>query len=182
MGHKLATDYPDRVLKLMVLDICPTLAMYSATDQEFATGYWHWFFLIQPSPFPEQMMLGNADVMISKFLRMSKVDFHPDAWEAYAAQLRDRGTVHGMCEDYRAAASRDLEEQREDLEKGRKIKCPVKVIWGNKGMIERKFRAVEEWKKVTENPDVTGEAFDCGHYIPEEKPEELLKAIEEYMR
>lgn len=182
VAHKLATDYPDKVLKLMVLDICPTLAMLNATDQLFATVYWHWFFLIQPAPFPEQVMLGNSEVMINKFLRLSKGDFHPDAWEAYAAQLRDKDTVRSMCEDYRAASTRDLEEQREDLEKGRKIKCPVKAIWGKLGLIERKFNAVEEWKKVCENEDVSGEAFDCGHYIPEEKPEELLKAIEEFMK
>jgi len=182
VAHKLAVDYPTRVRRLMVLDIAPTLAMYDATDRVFATWYWHWFFLIQPAPFPERLMLAAPDVMIAKFLRMPKGDFHPDAYEEYAAQLRDAATVHGMCEDYRAASTCDLEESKEDLEKGRKIKCPVKAIWGAKGLIQIKFNAVDEWKKVCDNADVTGQAFDCGHYIPEEKPDELFAAIEDFMK
>jgi len=182
VAHKLAVDYPDRVRRLLVLDIAPTLAMYEAADRVFATWYWHWFFLIQPAPFPERLILAAPDVMVAKLLRMPAGDFHPEAHAAYAAQLRDGAAVHAMCEDYRAASSRDLEEARDDLQSGRKIKCPVKVIWGAKGLIQIKFNAVDEWKKVCDNADVTGEAFDCGHYIPEEKPDELLAAIEEFMK
>jgi len=58
----------------------------------------------------------------------------------------------------------------------------VKAIWGAKGLIQIKFNAVDEWKKVCDNADVTGQAFDCGHYIPEEKPDELFAAIEDFMK
>jgi len=68
VAHKLCVDFPNRVSKVMVLDIAPTLAMFENTDQAFATTYWHWFFLIQPSPFPEQMMLANPDAFAKKCL------------------------------------------------------------------------------------------------------------------
>lgn len=183
VAHKLATDYPDRVTKLMVLDIAPTLAMYETVDKEFATKYWHWFFLIQPSPFPEQAILGNPDGFAAKCLgglpgSQSGI-FHPDALKEYTDLFQDKHGVHAMCEDYRAAASVDMEEQRDDIEKGRKIQCPLRVLWGKKGLIEIKYDAVAEWKKVCSS-EVSGEAVDSGHYIPEEAPEKLLEHIKSF--
>jgi haloacetate dehalogenase len=182
--HKLCIDHPDRVIKAMVLDICPTLAMFDQTDKLFATAYWHWFFLIQPTPFPEMMINYNPELFTQKFMALPGVPqetFHPDALKAYTDLFRDKAGCHGMCEDYRAGASIDMKEQREDIEKGRKIQCPLKVIWGKKGLIERKFNAVEEWRKVCSS-DVEGEAFECGHYIPEEKPELLLQHIQSWFK
>jgi haloacetate dehalogenase len=101
VAHKLAINYPDQVMKVMFLDICPTLAMYEATDMVFADKYWHWFFLIQQSPFPEQMILGNPDTMIKKCIRgwtpNSEV-FHPEAMKAYTELFQDKQGVHAMCE------------------------------------------------------------------------------------
>lgn len=97
----------------------------------------------------------------------------------YGKLLQDEGTVAGMCEDYRAAATVDLEEARRDLEEGRKIKCPIRVLWGKKGVIERCFDALEEWRAVCEG-EVSGEVVDSGHYIAEEVPEVLLNHVREF--
>lgn len=177
--HQLCINYPQRVIKAMVLDIAPTLAMFEQTDQLFATSYWHWFFLIQPAPFPEQALNANPELWARKCFSMPGVnpdDFHPDAMKAYVDMFRDYKGCHAMCEDYRAAASIDCEEQRADREQGRKMKCDLMVLWGKKGLVERKFDALAEWRKVCEG-EVVGEAIESGHYIPEEKPEELLERM-----
>jgi haloacetate dehalogenase len=184
VAHQLCVDHPDRVRKAMVLDIAPTLAMFEQTDQLFATAYWHWFFLIQPAPFPELAMNANVDLFTQKFMALPGVPqdvFHPDALEQYKALFKDRAGCHAMCEDYRAGASIDCEEQRRDLQEGRRIRCPLKVLWGKKGLVERKFDALGEWRKVSE-AEVVGEAMDSGHYIPEERPEELLQHILEWFK
>jgi len=177
--HQLCVNYPDKVLKAMLLDIVPTLAMFQATDQVAATAYWHWFFLIQPPPFPERAMNGDPELWAQKFMALPGVKqevFHPDALKAYTDLFRDTAGCHAMCEDYRAGATIDLEEQREDIKAGRKIKCPVKALWGAKGLVGTKFDALAEWRKVSDS-EVEGQAIDCGHYIPEERPEELLGHI-----
>jgi haloacetate dehalogenase len=182
--HKLCIDHPDKVIKAMVLDICPTLAMFEQTDQLFATVYWHWFFLIQAAPFPEMMLRNSPELFIQKFMALPGVPqdtFHPDALRAYTDLFRDKTGIHGMCEDYRAGATIDCQEQREDIAKGRKIQCPLKVLWGKKGLVERKFNALEEWRKVS-SAEVQGEALDCGHFIPEEKPEELLQHVQNWFK
>lgn len=186
VAHQLCINHPDKVIKAMVFDIAPTLAMFSATDQMMATTYWHWFFLIQPAPFPETVMLDSPELFAGKFMgagayggKNTSEVFHPDAMKEYTDLFRDKAGVHAMCEDYRAGASIDLDEQREDIEKGRKIQCPFKVLWGKHGIVEKKHDAIEEWKKVCSG-EVTGEALDCGHYIPEEKPQEVIEHIKNF--
>jgi len=186
VAHKMCVNYPGKVMKAMFLDIAPTLAMYNKTDFAFARAYWHWFFLIQPSPLPESMMLANPrgwieNTMGGRYGVGLKV-FDKGALESYVKQMGDEECVKGMCEDYRAAASIDLEESREDVEKGRKIKCPLRVLWGKRGVIEAQFDALKEWKAVAEEGLVDGECLNCGHYIPEEVPEDLLKNIKEFLK
>lgn len=167
----------------MMLDIAPTLAMFEKTDQEFATKYWHWFFLIQPSPFPETLILDNPEAFQVPFFGGSyagqKGFMDLQAIDEYVAQFKDEAGVHAMCEDYRAAATIDLVEQRSDKEAGKKIKCPVRVLWGKQGLIEKKFDCLAEWRAVCEN-EVSGEAVDSGHYIAEEVPDVLMKHVREF--
>ena len=178
VAHKLCVDHPGRVKKAIFLDIAPTLAMYSKTDYVFAKAYFHWFFLIQPSPLPESFLL-NADP--EAFLRAPKGAFHPFCLESYKRMLKDPACVHAMCEEYRASASVDLDAHREDEERGRRIQCPLMVLWGKSGIIEKCFDAVAEWKAVSDS-SVVGESLDCGHYIPEERPEELLAHITAFLK
>lgn len=185
VGHKLCVDYPERVVKAMFLDICPTLAMYEATDFEFAKAYFHWFFLVQRTPLPETMILGNPRQVTESFMGGRQGEglkiFDEHCFEQYVKNLSDPDTVHAMCQDYRAAATLDMDEQKRDLAEGRHIKCPLRVLWGQHGVVEKCFDAISEWRKVTETGvSVDGYAVDSGHYIPEQAPHELLSAIREF--
>lgn len=182
VAHKLCVDFPDRVKKVMVLDICPTLAMYEATDFDFAKAYFHWFFLIQQSPLPETMILGNPRQVAEAFMggrqQQGLSIFAEACFQEYVKGLGDPDTVHAMCQDYRAAATLDLEEQKEDMAKGRHIEAPLKVLWGKHGVVEKCFHALAEWRKVTyEGISVDGHAVDSGHYIPEEVPDIMVSEI-----
>ncbi len=177
VAHRLAIDHPDRVEKLAVLDIAPTKAMYDGTDMTFARAYYHWFFLIQPAPFPETLIGGAPEAYLHHHMtRFAGLDpFTPDAWSEYVRIFSDPASIHASCEDYRAAASIDLEQAAADIAAGRKLTCPLLVLWGGQGIIERCFDALAEWRKVATK--VQGKALPCGHYMPEEAPELLLEEL-----
>ena len=178
VAHRMAMDHPDVVTRMALLDIAPTLAMYEQTSMAFARAYWHWFFLIQPAPFPETLI--NADpvfylrkLMGSRFAGLGP--FAPEAMAEYERCMRDPACVHGMCEDYRAAATIDLEHDRADRDAGRRLACPLLVLWGAQGVIQQCFDPLAEWRRVA--ADVRGRSLPCGHYIPEEAPEALLAEV-----
>lgn len=182
VAHRMAMDHAERVERLMLLDIAPTLAMYEQTDRAFATAYFHWFFLIQPAPFPESMIEANPQAYVSLTMggRHAGLEcFDPEALAEYQRCLAQPGAVHGLCEDYRASATIDLEHDRTDRAAGRLIECPLRVLWGRQGVIERCFDALAEWQKVAR--EVDGEALDCGHYLPEEAPDEVLRHIDDFL-
>ena len=175
VAHRMALDHPDAVERLMLLDIAPTLAMYEATDRTFATLYFHWFLLIQPEPLPETLIGANPDVFVDRVMgsrHAGLTPFAPEALVAYRAALRQPGAVHAMCEDYRASATIDLEHDRADIERGNKVACPLRVLWGEYGVIEKCFTPLDEWRRVAR--DVGGRPLPCGHYIPEEAPDALV--------
>jgi haloacetate dehalogenase len=187
VAHKLCVDYPESVTKVMVLDICPTLSMFEQTNQEFASAYWHWFFLIQPSPFPENAIFAAQELFAERFFgggyagdsAKEEGFWNQEALGMYRRQLGDREGLVGMCEDYRAAASVDLVESRRDREEGKKVKCDLRVLWGKTGVVEKCFDALREWRAVCEG-EVSGESVDSGHYIAEEQPDVLLKHVREF--
>ncbi|CAG8902408.1 unnamed protein product [Penicillium egyptiacum] len=109
--------------------------------------------------------------------------FDPECFDTYVKNLEDSDTVHAMCNDYRASASFDLDEAREDIRNHRLVQCPVLVVWSKHGVIEKSFKAVEEWKAVAERSvSVQGYSVDSGHSIPEQAPESVLSAIREFCR
>jgi pimeloyl-ACP methyl ester carboxylesterase len=109
--------------------------------------------------------------------------FEPECFELYAKNLEDPATVHAMCNDYRAGATLDLDEAREDLKNGRKIRSPLLVLWGKHGVIEKCFDAIQEWKDVTEDGvSVEGKSVESGHYIPEQNPDEVVSAILQFLK
>lgn len=176
VAHRLSLDYPHKVKKLALLDIAPTYQMYTTTDQQFASAYYHCFFLIQPFPFPETLINNNPDFFLTHCLQSwSKTEsaFTPEAMAEYLRCFRDPQTVHGTCEDYRASATIDLEHDRQDIEK--KIECPLLVLWGNKGVIEKKYDVIESWQKRAIN--VQEKSLNCGHFLPEEAPEKTYQFI-----
>jgi haloacetate dehalogenase len=176
VGHRLALDQAARVRSLTVLDIAPTLAMYEATTMEFARAYYHWFFLIQPEPLPERMIGCDPEFYLRAKLRgwsQGRWPFDDAAYAEYLRCFRDPATIHASCEDYRAAATIDLEHDRADRDAGRRVRCPVLALWGERGTVQRCFRALEEWRRVAAGA-VSGRPVASGHYLPEEVPDEVL--------
>ncbi|MFP6557194.1 alpha/beta fold hydrolase [Paraburkholderia sp. B3] len=178
VAHRMALDHQEAVERLMLLDIAPTLAMYEQTDRAFATAYFHWFFLIQPAPLPEALVGANTDLYIERVMgnrHAGLAPFAPEALEAYRTALRQPGAVHAMCEDYRASATIDLEHDRADIERGHKVGSPLRVLWGEQGVVGRCFDPLAEWRKVAR--DVSGRSLASGHYIPEEASAALVKEM-----
>ncbi|MFN0299834.1 MAG: alpha/beta fold hydrolase [Burkholderiales bacterium] len=181
VAHRLAADHADRVQKLALLDISPTLAMYEQTSKLLATLYFHWFFLIQPRPLPETMIGANPDfyyksVMGGRWAGLGV--FAPEALAEYSRCWNRPETIHAMCEDYRAAATIDLEHDRADRDAGNRVRCPLLVLWGENGVIEKCFKPLEDWGRVA--ADVQGHAVPSGHYIPEETPDLLVQELISY--
>ena len=175
VAHRLAADHPAAVSRMVLLDIAPTLAMYDQTSEAFARAYWHWFFLIQPAPLPERLIEADPGAYVLDVMgRRSSglAPFDPRALAEYQRCLALPGTARGICEDYRASASIDLEHDRADRDAGKRLETPLMVLWGGEGVVQRCFDPLKEWRAIAD--DVSGEALPCGHYIPEEAPEALL--------
>ncbi len=177
VAHRLAADHPDAVLRMVLLDVAPTLAMYEQTTDAFARAYWHWFFLIQPAPLPERLIEADPaayirDVMGRRSAGMAPFDAR--ALAEYTRCLALPGTAHGICEDYRAAASIDLDHDRADREAELQLAMPLLALWGEQGVVHRCFDPLAEWQRVARH--VRGQALPCGHYIAEEAPGALLAA------
>jgi haloacetate dehalogenase len=180
VAHRLALDHPQRVKKLAVLDISPTRIMFGKTDRALAKAYFHWFFLIQPAPFPETLI--GADPGFFMKYQMGRRHgglkvFDPAAMAEYLRCFSDPATIHASCEDYRAAETVDLEHDAADA--ATKIECPVLALWGKHGVIEQQFDCLADWRSLAR--DVRGEALDCGHYLPEEQPEEVARQLEIFL-
>lgn len=180
VAHRMCLDHEERVSRAAILDICPTATMYAATDKAFATAYYHWFFLIQPFDFPERLIGAAPDYFLGRTLgawsRTQDV-FTVAALAEYQRCFRKPETIHATCEDYRAAAGIDLEHDAADAEK--RIRCPLLVLWGAKGIVGRRFDPIACWREKA--VDVRGKAIDCGHFIPEERPEETLEALRAFL-
>jgi len=175
VAHRLAMDHPARVRRMVLLDIAPTLAMYEQTNLAFATAYFHWFFLIRPCPFPETLIGADPELYLRHTLGSRSAGlapFSPEAYAEYLRCLRDPRTHHGLCEDYRASAGLDLEHDRADRAAGRKVACPLLVLWGAQGVVGKVVEPLAEWRLVAD--DVRGHALDAGHYLPEEVPDLVL--------
>jgi len=176
--HRLCLDHAEAVERAVVIDIAPTLTMYDRTDRAFATAYYHWFFLIQPAPLPERLIGADSDWYVERTLgSWGGGYFDPAAVAAYQAAFRDPATLHAACEDYRAAASIDLEHDRADAGKG--IACPLLVLWGGRGVVARTYDVLATWREKAS--DVRGQPIDGGHFLPEERPAETLAALRGFL-
>jgi haloacetate dehalogenase len=183
VAHRLAADHAQAVERLVVLDIAPTLAMYEQTTETFARAYWHWFFLIQPAPLPERLLEADPGAYVRDLMggrHAGLAPFDPRALAEYTRCLSTPGAAHAVCEDYRAAAGIDLEHDRADRDAGRRLPMPLLALWGERGVVQRCLRPLDEWHRVAD--DVRGETVPCGHYIPEEAPGELLAKVLPFLR
>ena len=174
--HRLTLDFPQKVLRVCVMDIMPTRYMFNMTDQSFATGYYHWFFLIQPDGLPEKMIGADPAYYLKEKLKRWAAPgmiFSDEAVREYTRCFSDPESIHASCEDYRAAASIDLEHDAEDGHK--KIAVPLLVLWGSKGFVNRTYNVLDTWSDYASN--VSGKALECGHFLPEESPEALSNEL-----
>jgi haloacetate dehalogenase len=181
VGHRMALDHPERVARLAVLDIVPTRHVFATADKNLATAYYHWFFLIQPYDLPERLIGADPAYYLRK--KLGAWGVVPDAFspEALAEYERcfDAATIHASCEDYRAAASIDLAHDESDRASGRAIDCPLLALWGAHGAVERLYDVPEVWS--TYAGDVRAKALDCGHFLPEERPEETARELLDFL-
>lgn len=178
VGHRMLLDAPDVVSRAALLDIVPTKYVYDHTDRALATAYFHWFLFIQPAPLPEMMIAPVAAALVRGFLGVvGGADFYDPAALAEYERCFDAATIHAVCEDYRAAAGIDLTHDAED--ENRRIECPLLVLWGSRGVVGQLYDPVEVWNRYAST--VSGHAIDAGHFLAEERPEEVLAALSAFL-
>lgn len=179
VGHRMALDHPECVTKLAVIDIVPTHTLYANVTREFATAYYHWFFLIQPAPLPETLIGNSVEFYLrQRFDPLMPGAVTPEAFAEYLRCFRDPATIHAACEDYRAGASIDLDHDSSDL--NRKIACPLLALWAERGAMHRLYDVAATWRQRAVR--VTGKALPGGHFLPEESPVETLTELQGFLR
>ncbi len=189
VGHRMALDHPAKVTKLAVLDIVPTHKLYHDVTKQFATAYFHWFFLIQPAPLPETLLLNSAEYFLRGRFRASRVPGEPfqsliptaiseETFAEYLRCFRDPASMHAMCEDYRAGAEIDLEHDKADL--GTKVACPMLVLWGAKNPTIANYDVIATWKERA--AQVEGKPLAGGHWLPEQLPNEVHAELRSFLK
>jgi haloacetate dehalogenase len=181
VAYRMALDHPDRVTKLAVLDIVPTYAMWAGADRRFGLGAYHWYFLAQPFDLPERLIGNDAEYYLRNTLARwagNPEAFDPEAMQAYINSFSDPAAIHGACEDYRAGATIDLEYDTTDRDQGRRITCPVLAIWGAGRAGQGGQDRLAVWREWA--TDVRGHGLPCGHFLPEEAPDETYAALHDF--
>ena len=184
VAHRLALDHAQRVSRLCLIDIAPTLDMYDATNMYFARAYYHWFHLIQPAPLPERMIGACASFYLHTKLggwggKGGLLHVEDRALAEYERCFCHAAAIHSACEDYRASADIDLEHDRISREQGQRITCDTLVIWAKDGVVNRLFDPLALWQAQC-SAQVSGEAWQGGHFVPEEYPQRLASRFREF--
>ncbi len=183
VGHRLALDYPQAVSKLAVLDIVPTRHAFREADVDFGLGYWHWFYLAQPEPLPEHLIGADPDGWVRNAFsawRRGGQPFDDRAVAEYVRCFRDPATIHATCEDYRAAARTDLQDDDAAAARGQRVTAPLLALWGEHGFVGRHYGDILEiWRGYADG--VTGRSLPAGHFLPEEVPLETAAALLDFL-
>ena len=175
VAFRSALDFPDRVTKLAVLDAVPIGEAFARCNAQFAMEWWHWFFFAQPAPRPERAILADPDT----WYNVSPEHKSDEAFEDYRNAIHDADTVHAMIEDYRAGASIDRTHDEEDRASGKKLRCPLLVVWATRDDMERLYGdPVNVWRPWAD--DIRGKAIASGHHMAEEAPEVLAETLHEF--
>jgi haloacetate dehalogenase len=182
VAYRLALDHPSRVARLAVLDILPTATVWDRADARFALAYWPWSLLAQPEPLPERILAAAPEAIVDHALGgwgSPAAVFPPEVRAAYVEALRDPAHAHAICEDYRTAATLDRVHDQADRREGRRISCPLLVLWSARGPLETWYAGaggpVALWQ--TWGDDVQGHPLNAGHFFPEEGPEHTAEAL-----
>jgi haloacetate dehalogenase len=186
VAYRMALDHPDRVERVALLDVIPTGEALRRADARFALTYWPWSLLAQPEPLPERLIAAAPEAVVDDALGAwgsNRGSFPPQVRAAYVDALRDPDAVHAVCEEYRAAATIDAAQDREDREAGRRISCPVLVLWSE-------GNGLDTWYEDAGGPlgiwggwaaDVTGRPVSGGHFFPEQNPAETVLALRAFL-
>ncbi|MEX0808476.1 MAG: alpha/beta hydrolase [Dongiaceae bacterium] len=182
VAYRLTLDHPERVRRLASLDTVPTIDIWDGMNAAEAIATYHWPFLAVPAPLPERLIAGDPEFFVRHLIERWAGDagrLDPDALAQYVAQFRNPATVQATCEDYRAGASCDWDDDRADRAAGRKIGCPLLILWG-RGYIGHSVASADSapgaiWRRWAD--DVREIALDCGHFIVEEEPEKAAAAL-----
>lgn len=183
IAHRMALDFPDKVLRMILLDIIPTLEHFERVNMEFAMGYYHWFWLAQRRPIPESIINKAPEEWFFAHTSREKKNndfFDPIALKDYLECLKNPETISAICEDYRAAATVDLLDDKLSRENNVKLNMPVYILWGNKGKIEEWYKPLLIWQEYCFKK-VEGRAIDSGHYLAEENPNEIVKNAYDFL-
>nr|8SDC_A Chain A, Alpha/beta hydrolase fold protein [Dechloromonas aromatica RCB]8SDC_B Chain B, Alpha/beta hydrolase fold protein [Dechloromonas aromatica RCB] len=179
--HRLCLDHPGRIQTACIMDIAPTATTFALTNQALATSYFHWFFLIQAAPLPENMIAADPASWLkgclSRWSMGNEEAFDPAVVSEYVRCFSNPEAIRCSCDDYRAAAGIDLQHDGEDAE--RRISCPLLVLWGNKGFVGRNYDVVALWREKA--LDVSGKGLPCGHFLPEELPNDVARELVEFI-
>lgn len=182
VAYRMALDHPDQVERLAVLDVLPTAEMWDRADARLACAFWPWSLLAQPEPLPERLVLAAPEAIVENALAdwgSPSAVFDAEIRAAYAESLKDAAHVHGICEEYRAAATRDWEDDAADRRAGRRIQCPVLALWSKGSGLDSWYRdaggPLALWRAWADQVD--GGAIDAGHFFPEEVPELTAAAL-----
>jgi haloacetate dehalogenase len=175
VAYRMALDHPERVTKLAVLDIIPTGEHFRRADAAFALSYWHWFFLAQPHDLPERLIGADPDFFYHSRRSLGGDVFAPEALAEYARCWNDPATIHAMCEDYRAGATFDYALDERDRAAGRRIGVPLLALWGGRNYLDKWYDVLAVWRDWADG--VSGRALPCGHYLPEEAPDETYAEL-----
>jgi haloacetate dehalogenase len=181
VSYRLALDHPEKVRRLAVLDVIPISEAWARADAKFAMNWWPWSLLMQKAPLPEKFLLGAPDAAFDNPLGGGS--FGPEIKAEYLQTYRDPARVHAVCEEYRAAASIDVEHDKKDREASRKITCPMLHLWGAGGPLDTFYEkdggALGIWRIWADNVD--GRAVKGGHFFPEENPDETAQLLGNFL-
>jgi len=185
VAYRLALDHPKQVERLAVLDVVPTGEVWQRADARFAIAYWPWSLLAQPEPLPERLVAAAPDAIINNALAnwgSAAAVFRPEVREAYIQALSYPEHIHAICEEYRAAATLDRQHDQADRQAGRRIECPLLVLWSNQGPLSSWYADVGGPIGLWQNwaTEVRGQAFRVGHFFAEEMPEETATALSNF--
>ncbi|MEM6308927.1 MAG: alpha/beta hydrolase [Pseudomonadota bacterium] len=181
-AHRLALDAPDAVRSLTVMDIVPTYVLLSELNCEVASAYYHWFFLAQPEPFPETLIMADPDFYFESCLLgwggAKLTDFNQGALNAYRTAWSDPDTIRGMCNDYRAALFHDFADDQMDLDK--RVHCPALVLYGRDGVMAQHYDVARTWLQRFTNMQAA--AVPGGHFFPDTNPKDTTDALREFLQ
>jgi haloacetate dehalogenase len=181
VAHRMALDWPDRVLSVTLLDIIPTYDMYLHTDRQFATTFWLWFFLPLPEPFPERLIGADPDFFfescLGRYGGTGLREFDAAALDEYRRCWRQPAMIHASCADYRSGASIDLEHDRIDLHE--RIRCPTLVLWAADGLMAKQFDFRRSW--AARCHELHTGTIPGGHFFPDQKPRQTAEALSKFL-